>query len=1187
MQLLQLRIKNLNSLKGEHHIDFANGALAETGLFAITGPTGAGKSTLLDAITLALYNQTPRSGAVSKNDIARFGSIITRNTDEAWAQLDYRVKGITYRSHWGISINRNGNLRDYTLVLSQQQSDGNFLPLGVKRNEIPKENAQIIGLNFDQFLRSILLSQGDFARFLKSNANERGELLEKITGTEVYREIGQACYNRLKAENEKLTLLKTQLEGIELLPDEAVKQLEQEQLEINEQVKLKRKLLEELRVSQRKLEEFIKIKQSIEKVESELQSVSKLQEEFEPEKVRLQQHQKVLPLKADIISLQNLRTALESKTNESKGNEEKILKYKDAAMQLTSEKEKVEVELKQLKDKEAQLQPLLRKVRELDETVKVGQNNLERITKAAKQEGDIIDVQHQEIKMLDTDIEEQERLMKELSAYLDENKQFEHLGEQLPMLGQLVESIQAQQKQFNQKLDDLDESPTRQQLLSTVELSEQAAILDTAIKQSEQFITEKSKLFEGQQPEKEQLFDEIKKLQYRERTVEKLFELNKEQNALNKEKQILTQSQDKATEAQVLSRKELEQIEKALLINQKHLDELKMRHERELLEAKYEDARKLLKPQEPCPLCGSLEHPFVTDYCDSSNQTQNQLTDKNKEQQELKQREKELVAKVSKHQSDVESIKQQLVQQTDKLDGYSELIERALKELSWIDSTDLAERVSAELEQLKEELIEKEKVVKLIEQLQKASSRNKDFLHLKQQLAAVIADHDKFRNYISAYCIDVNGQSYSEVINLLRESYKTFDARQKQLQQSEKLSLQSSVSRKEKSAQLSESMRRFANLDKELEAANTELKDKQKERNNLFGDQQPDEVEASIKKQIEIIADTHNKLEINIKENSTLSKTLVERQQILHEQIQSEQKLLTDSKQALRQKLDAIGMASIEVALDALLEDQLVTKLEARQQELTNMKSSLEHSYSENNNKLSELKDEVEKIKESPQIIQSHLTENESALEAQLGRLGGLSERIKTDATNKDKHKEKVIVITAQEKEVSKWSNLAELIGDATGNKFARFAQELTLRQVLQLANTHLKRLSDRYLIKHVKADTIDELFVVDTYHGNAERSVKTLSGGESFLVSLSLALGLSDLAGQNTVIGSLFIDEGFGTLDQSTLDVALSALEKLQSETKRTIGIISHVPALKERVTTQIELKKDATGYSTLEVKC
>ncbi len=270
MQLLQLRIKNLNSLKGEHCIDFVNGPLGATGLFAITGPTGAGKSTILDAITLALYNQTPRSGSVSKNDIARLGSIITRNTNEAWAQVDYRIKGVTYRSHWGISVNRNGNLRDYSLSLSRQEGDGTFVALDVKRNEVPKENAQLIGLNFDQFLRSILLSQGDFARFLKSNANERGELLEKITGTEIYREIGKSCYERQRAENDELRQLKVQLEGIDLMSDELVKQVELELQEINQNAKEQKKEVDALRLQQRILEEYLNVQKKIETTEKRI-----------------------------------------------------------------------------------------------------------------------------------------------------------------------------------------------------------------------------------------------------------------------------------------------------------------------------------------------------------------------------------------------------------------------------------------------------------------------------------------------------------------------------------------------------------------------------------------------------------------------------------------------------------------------------------------------------------------------------------------------------------------------------------------------------------------------------------------------------------------------------------------------------------------------------------------------------
>jgi len=158
------------------------------------------------------------------------------------------------------------------------------------------------------------------------------------------------------------------------------------------------------------------------------------------------------------------------------------------------------------------------------------------------------------------------------------------------------------------------------------------------------------------------------------------------------------------------------------------------------------------------------------------------------------------------------------------------------------------------------------------------------------------------------------------------------------------------------------------------------------------------------------------------------------------------------------------------------------------------------------------------------------------------------------------------------------------LIGSADGKKFSKFAQGLTLAWLTELANRHLHKLSDRYQI--VKTPEKDlELQITDAYQADVVRPMTTLSGGESFLVSLSLALGLSDLAGRKTQINSLFIDEGFGTLDAETLDIAISALENLQSGGKM-IGIISHVEALKERIGTQIEVSKQPRGYSKIKVK-
>jgi exonuclease SbcC len=175
--------------------------------------------------------------------------------------------------------------------------------------------------------------------------------------------------------------------------------------------------------------------------------------------------------------------------------------------------------------------------------------------------------------------------------------------------------------------------------------------------------------------------------------------------------------------------------------------------------------------------------------------------------------------------------------------------------------------------------------------------------------------------------------------------------------------------------------------------------------------------------------------------------------------------------------------------------------------------------------------------------------------------------------------------ITTEEKTGRKWELLNQLIGDANGKRFNDFAQDLTLQQLLALANIRLAQLIDRYQIASPRPEEDDSLVAVDNHMGGQRRSVKTLSGGETFILSLSLALALSDLAAKNVEINSLFIDEGFGTLDSETLDQTIDTLEKFQSESSKTIGIISHVEALKERIGTQIQLERNGQGYSSLKV--
>ncbi|KMQ77228.1 exonuclease, partial [Edwardsiella ictaluri] len=196
---------------------------------------------------------------------------------------------------------------------------------------------------------------------------------------------------------------------------------------------------------------------------------------------------------------------------------------------------------------------------------------------------------------------------------------------------------------------------------------------------------------------------------------------------------------------------------------------------------------------------------------------------------------------------------------------------------------------------------------------------------------------------------------------------------------------------------------------------------------------------------------------------------------------------------------------------------------------------------------------------------------------------GELQQQLHSDTQRRHSQQGWLAEIAQHERAYQDWSHLNQLIGSSSGDKFRKFAQGLTLDHLVYLANRQLMRLHGRYQLLRREGDTL-ELEVVDTWQADARRDTRTLSGGESFLVSLSLALALSDLVSHKTRIDSLFLDEGFGTLDAETLDTALDALDTLNASGK-TIGVISHVEAMKERIPLQIRVKKiNGLGFSRLD---
>jgi exonuclease SbcC len=218
--------------------------------------------------------------------------------------------------------------------------------------------------------------------------------------------------------------------------------------------------------------------------------------------------------------------------------------------------------------------------------------------------------------------------------------------------------------------------------------------------------------------------------------------------------------------------------------------------------------------------------------------------------------------------------------------------------------------------------------------------------------------------------------------------------------------------------------------------------------------------------------------------------------------------------------------------------------------------------------------------------LQSENVTREAERADRQNSVGEVRAIIKNDDAQRARQAAYSFQIEAAHREYVRWDSLRALIGSADGSVFARFAQGLTLERLTVLANRHLALLNPRYSIRRAADGEAGdlELEILDHYQADVARPMRSLSGGESFLASLALALGLSELASGSTSIESLFIDEGFGSLDADTLETAMSALETLQARGK-TIGVISHVPAMQERIQAQIKVTKESGGCSRLTV--
>ena len=1160
MKILSLRLKNLNSLKGEWTIDFTKPPFADNCLFAITGPTGAGKSTLLDAICLALYHQTPRLKTISAAD----NDIMTRHTSDCLAEVEFEVKGAVYRAFWSQRRSRDkadGALQAPKVELAAVAANGDGTILSTQTNDKLKRIAEITGLDFPRFTKSMLLAQGGFAAFLNASANERAELLEELTGTEIYGDISRKVFEQARDAKSQLDQLKARADGMELLSAE---QRAEMQLVVG-------------------------------RLDSQLTEVQlKHQATQNQRQWRLDLAQSEQETKAAQGKLNEANTALETATPE---------------LRRLAASEPAEA-----------LKPLHLTWQQADISCRQSQGELKAV--------------HAQRATLQTEHRQQHYNVQRLSAHIaklaqrqlqqiqGEHRQIDEFCRAHPQRAQLGERLGVWRQQFEQrdKLQ-LDISTQQKSALQLEKLAQESALavskqtvaVDT---QNKAKISADSALQTAQAEQNQRLAGHT--------LAELRLHWQNEQTGLNRWQQLetLAQRQRELAAQQTTLASQLQQGQIKITAQEAALTNLRNQHKE--LNAQVADKQKLLdqerriqsleahrqqlQPGAACPLCGSNEHPAIATYqALDVTTTEARLKDKQAALEALTQ--KGLQAKADHAASQATQKEWQAQQEKTTLEitrcqtQWSELSGqiRSTSPLAaddWQDGDKLktrratAEQALAALAQglkaadegelalnkarkaANDQTLVLQTAISQLGTLQQAVLANQTRqAELRQTLQTRQQELLELDTRLNSTLADAGFEPPSDPPLWLQER----DGEWQHWQQTQRRRQALSEALTKQQGQCEAAQSQAA-----LWAERWQLLRSTTKNDDFFETETTDDPATALLRCCDEVSRLTQALAALEGRQSQLESSLVQ-----------QQKTLTEAASNWQIALAASPFADLATFVAALLPAEerqhlllLKEKLElARQQAVAVLNVARSKWLDlEKNQPLPNHPLPGEGVVPALVELEALLTALETERRALSEQLGAQRALLTSDEQRRLSQQALFAEIATQTADTDIWQRLDSLIGSARGDKFRKFAQGLTLDHLLHLANRHLARLHGRYLLRRKSTGEL-ELDIIDSWQGDTARDTRTLSGGESFLVSLALALALSDLVSHKTSIDSLFLDEGFGTLDADTLEIALNALDSLNSSGKM-IGVISHVDGMKERIAAQICVSKGGgVGHSRLVV--
>ncbi len=1241
MRILAVRGGNLASLT-RFAVDFEADPLAQAGLFAITGPTGAGKSTLLDALCLALYDRTPRLSArrgaavghADSEEEDRIGAydprlLLRHGTASGFAEVDFSgADGGRYRARWSVHRARgrvDGRLQKQILELTCLDTGK---ALGGTKTETLEAIEAKLGLSFDQFRRSVLLAQGDFAAFLRADRNERADLLERMTGTAIYGRISELAYRRAVDEAGRIEQLQGTASSLGVTTEEERRALEERARVAKSTVgRLEAQLVEAqgwCRYYERlgELEhQAAEARAALATAETDIERAAQLSAE-------LARVERALPLRELAASVDQRQGTLATVMATRAERDAAVTTLTEAHVEITKALDASASALEGCQHKVADMQPVIDEARRIETelaTLAERATELGRQAQAARQAFERARDQAATLSRRKSRVEAEAA---ELAAWLGRRtglvtlaSEWSHWRVELERYGRARESVHVASTALARLEARLATEQPRLRAaeagLATAEvrLREAQAAAEVARKSADEVDVEEVRAAVDRQRDEHEMVREALRVATRARDAAlEVASADEQESAARAALETLARERAEGERARTLLEGKLHEAEATL--GRLHL----------IVSEDLQALREELLDGEPCAVCGSRTHPYRQEGTPGAAvlAAQRERTDQLKA--ELRAADGAMSAAAERARS-----LQGLIDEADKkgciarqtLDGAreewaargqaaGELVgleePTAEQTLAWLRERDAllgAQRHELRLQEREAQRRARERVIAESNVEARRSDveharlqrqeREREVSSLDRELAEARSNHASARARaneldaalarVRALASGVEGLELVDGLPSVADLDVAVVTLQERHRRAEVLERERVAIAAEAAAVQADALRRREELvavDQQVDGVQEELRVTRQRRLAMLGGRTAAEVSEALARDIESARARLEETRAAKARREQELATARARAEAAREQAHKHEEQLAKERGRLDEQVAAAGLTPDELRVllsrtDAWLEErrQAVASIHERATAARAVAAERERALAEH------------RVGKRPPVgameAEACSANRHSELDGARAVEVELSAELRRDDKARAARQEVTERIAEQAERVELYATLKELIGSADGRRFRVFAQSLTLEALIAQANQHLGELMDRYRLQRVPGHDL-ELQVIDRDMGDEVRSVQSLSGGESFLVSLALALGLSSLSARDTRIESLLIDEGFGTLDPDTLDVALSVLDALQAS-GRKVGLISHVPGMAERVGVRIDVCPRGGGKSDVRV--